>query len=158
MYFQDPIQLGQLTSLRNLKTISSAVDAHGDFDRKLRSICRFLSTAAVSSSVEIQSLTIQFNVQVLPETDSDFRHAQSLPSWLELDDILTGRSFANLRQVNLDFHFFIVTTASMAPAGWQPQIDIQILSRLSTHPSINFQLNTRNICAPYPMAVHLYFA
>jgi len=121
LHFQDPIQLGQLTSLRNLKTISSTVDVHGNFDRKLRSICRFLSTAAVSSPVEIQSLTMQFNVQVLPETD--FRHAQSLPSWLELDDILTGRSFANLRQVDLDFHFFIVT-ASTDPAGWQPRIDI----------------------------------
>jgi hypothetical protein len=141
-----------------LKIISSAVDAHGSFDRKLRAICRLLSTTAVSSPVEIQALTIQFNVQVAPETD--FRHAQSMPSWLELDDILTGRSFANLRQVDLDFHFFFIVTASMVPAGWEPQIHIDashILSRLSTHPSTDFQLNVRNICTPHPMAVYLYF-
>ena len=83
-----------------------------------------------------------------------------MPSWLELDDILTGNSFANLRHVDLDFHFFFIVSASTAQAGWHPQIDIdtnRILSRLSTHPSIDFQLNIQNVCTPHPMAVYLYF-
>ena len=79
-----------------------------------------------------------------------------MPSWLELDDILTGSSFANLREVNLDFHFFILS-ASTAPVGWQPQIDIRILSQLSTHPSIKFQLNVQTICTHHPMAICLYY-
>ena len=115
-------------------------------------IYRLLSTAVDSPPVGIQSLIIQFNVEVAPETD--FRPAEPLLSWLQLDDILTGRSFANLRQVGIDFHFF----SSTAPAGRQPQIDsidaIHILSRLSTHPSID--LNVRNICTPYPKTVYLY--
>jgi len=83
-----------------------------------------------------------------------------MPSWLELDDILTGSEFPNLHQVDLDFHFFFIVTASTAPVGWQPRIDIHtnhILSRLSTHPSINFQLNIRNTCTPHPMAIYLNF-
>jgi hypothetical protein len=138
-----------------LKIISSALgDANGTLEQKLISICQLLSTAAVSSPVEIQSFTIQFNVQVDPETD--FRHAHSIPSWLDLDDILTGNPFANLRQVDLDFHFFIFS-ASTAPADWQPRIDIHILPRLSTHPFINFRLNIQKIYTPHPMAVQLYF-
>ena len=155
MYLQGPIQLGKLTSLRNLKIISSALGhAYGTFEQKLILIRQLLSTAAVSSPVQIQSLTIQFNVQVAPETD--FRHAQSIPSWLELDDILTGNEFANLRQVELDFRFFVFS-ASTAPIAWQSRIDIDILPRLSTHPFIDFQLNIRKICTPHPMSVHLYF-
>ena len=83
-----------------------------------------------------------------------------MPGWLELDDILTGRSFANLRQVDLDFHFFFIVAASTVPAGWKPQINIDanhILSRLSAHPSIDLQLNVRNICTPHFMTVYLYF-
>ena len=76
-YLQDPTQLGQLTSLWNLKIISSAVDAYGSFERKLRAICQLLSIAKVLSPVQIQSLIIQFNVQVAPETN--FLYADSSP-------------------------------------------------------------------------------
>ena len=134
------------------------MDTHGSFDRKLGAVCRLLSTAVDSFPVGIQSLTIQFNVEVAPETD--FHPAQSMPGWLQLDNILTGSSFANLRKVDLDLHFFFIVTASTAPAGWPPQIDIyaiHILSRLSIHPCIDFQLNIRNTCTPHPMTVYLNF-
>ena len=156
-YFQDSVHLEQLTSLRSLKIITNALDAHGSFNRKLSKTCQLLSPAATSTPVKIQSLTIQFNVQVLPETN--FYHAQALPSWLELDDILTGGSYAHLRQVDLGLHFFFVVAASAVPAGWRPQINIDpnhILSRLSTHPFIDFRLNIRNFFTPHPMAVYLY--
>ncbi|KIM42799.1 hypothetical protein M413DRAFT_123971 [Hebeloma cylindrosporum] len=158
---QDPIQLGKLTSLRHLKTISSVTDADGniDIDRKLRAICRLLSTAAVASPpVGMESITIQFDVQVLP--GSNFSHAASLPGWLELDDILTGSSFPNLRRVEFDFHFFIVgifTSTSWALSGssWRPPSLSE--SRLSMHPFIDFKVNAKNIRGPHPMAVYLYF-
>ena len=70
--------------------------------------------------------------------------------------LVTGRSFTNLRQVDRDIYFFIIS-ASTTPVGWQLQTDMYILHRLSTHPSINFQLNIWKICTPHPMAVYLYF-
>ena len=105
-----------------------------------------LPIAKVLSPVQIQSLIIQFNVQVAPETN--FLHTDSSP-------ILTGRSFMNLHQVDRDIYFFI--SASMTPIGWQLRTDMYILCRLSTHLSIDFQLNIQKICTPHPMAVYLYF-
>jgi len=79
-----------------------------------------------------------------PETN--FRHPQAMPNWLELDDILMGNAFAHLQKVDLEVHFFFVGTAS-----YLPQININttdtshILPRLSTHPSIVSQLHIGNI-------------
>jgi len=50
-------------------------------------------------------------------TVTDFRHVQSIPSWLELDHILTGSEFANLRRVDLDFHFFSLARQRFLQAG-----------------------------------------